>query len=127
MTGKRKPTRAETRAAWIARANTMREWLTERREAAIDRRRLNQKAALLAGPSGGGSGVTVEMRRISGEAEARPPVYLFEQTEGGANREARRNTRGHKRTRGGQLVNPLPASRNLTYVAALGVERGKDA
>lgn len=66
----------------------MREWLTERREAAQERSRLDAKQRALLGTGSGGSGVTVTMRRISGEAASREPVWIVRHQF--PNREARR-------------------------------------
>lgn len=127
MTGKRKPRRAETRAAWIVRANKMRAWLTESREKVANDNRLAAKARLLVGDDGGGHGVTVAMRQISEEAAARPVETLHSHAT--ANRETRRHDPRYGRTRHtrtwmppveaggtGRYVWPTPPGQNQPYV-----------
>jgi hypothetical protein len=137
----RVPSRKEIKAVALAKANKMRAWISESRQAVAERNRLDQKAALLAGPSGGGSGITITMRQISGEAASRDPEYIHEHTDGGANRHERRH--GLNRTRhdrqyepahleGGHLVAartiwPTPRSRNTTYTSPAEPERGNRA
>jgi hypothetical protein len=113
--GDRKPRRAEVRAAQIERANSMLGWLNDRLEAAKERRRLEEKSRLLAGPDGGGSGVTIEMRRLSAHFSSREPEWVIEHT--GKNRAARRadRDRADRVWRDGRYVWPTPPGRNASY------------
>lgn len=126
MTG-RKPTRKETTAAKLTVAAAMRGWLTDRRDAVRDQIARQRKADLLTG-EGGGSGVTVTMRRISGEAAAREPHYIARAE--GPNRAERRLPRNRSRHDRvwvpgpfepgrwtGRTVWPTPPSQNTPYVA----------
>lgn len=115
MSGTRKPTRQEVKARAITVANSMREYLTDRREKAIARRALDKKAALLVGKEGGGSGITVTMRRISGEASSREPEFVARHA--GPNRATRRATARREQKR--MLPGP-----NKPWYAPTGLDRG---
>lgn len=63
--------RAVINAAKRARAAQLSGWYQDCKAAALARIDRDKKSALLLGDLGGGSGVTIEMRRLSGEAKAR--------------------------------------------------------
>lgn len=97
--------RTDVNAVKRGRAEAIRGWLEDRKAAALERKRLDEKAALLAGPEGGGSGVTVEMRQISAQAAVRELEWIV--INQGPNCERRRNHPSHRST---------PASKNTPYV-----------
>jgi hypothetical protein len=130
----RKMTRGEHRRIKYERAVRMREWLVTSRERMVERNRLDAKQRALLGDDGGGNGVTVDMREISGQARARdlarPDRWVFRHTKASPNREARRHDPRYGRTRHtrawvagltpddpGRYVWPTPPSRNGAYVA----------
>lgn len=130
MTG-RKPRRGETTARRLRVAAGMREFLAARKLAAIERNNRERKLSLLL-PEGGGSGVTVEMRRISAEAKQRPEIGRGDPNGiSGPNRAERRHDPRYGRTRHtrawipptpdtpGRWVWPTPTgpSQNTPYVS----------
>lgn len=119
MTGSgRIPRRSEVLRLRAENAAKMRDWLETmraRRDERIDR---DEKARLLAPSESGGHGVTVDMRRISGEAAAREPEWICKHEL--PNRQMRRG-RGRLGRIGGQL------GRNVPYVAPRAAGTGDDA
>lgn len=121
MTG-RKPRRSEIRARYVETALRMRAWLDEARANVAKSNARQAKADLLAGETGGGSGVTVDMRQISAEASQRlVEAYLMT----GPNRADRRARRSrHDRTfvpgapgQTGRWVWPTAPGSNEPYYA----------
>lgn len=127
MTG-RKPSRRETLAAAAEVAARMQAWISECRDGAAARVKRDEKARMLAGDFGGGSGVTLEMQRISHAAAARPVERVFSQSrKASPNRatrrwEARRTPRVFDR-RKARWHHPMPSSRNVAYVNPARVSR----
>lgn len=115
MTG-RKPRRSEIRARYVETALKMRAWLDEARANVAKSNARQVKADLLAGGTGGGSGVTVAMRQMSAEASQRL-VEAYVMT--GDNRADRRAPRTrHDRTYPvGRRVWPTPPGVNQPYYA----------
>ncbi len=122
MTG-RKPRRAEVNQRRLVIAARMREYLNDKLDAARERNRLDAKARLLT-PDGGGSGVTIEMRRISGEAKSRKPATINPGGYTGPNR-AERRADARRTGRGWQ--NRVRPSQNAPYVTPRDTARGDHA
>lgn len=123
MTG-RKPRRSEIRARYVETALRMRAWLDEARANVAKSNARQAKADLLSGETGGGSGVTRDMRRISAEASQKGvEVYLSGPGDNRAARRARRDR--HARTfvpgtrpgQTGHWVWPTPPGSNQPYYA----------
>lgn len=105
---------AVVNAAKRARATLLTEWHADRKAAALKRADRDKKAALLA-PSGGGTGVTLTMRQISGEAKAREQEHLA--INEGPNHAVRRAEALDERARDPRTGRAdLAQSRNTPYV-----------
>lgn len=125
MTG-RKPRRSEIRARYVETALRMRAWLDESKANVAKSNARQAKADLLAGETGGGSGVTVDMRQISAEASQRPQVVANPGGYTGPNRADRRARRrrydrafvpGARPGQAGRWVWPTPPGVNQPYYA----------
>jgi hypothetical protein len=128
-----------------ARGESLRAWLNDRRELAKEAAKRQAKADLLTGETGGGSGVTVTMRRISGQAQAKQREWVYRQPKNaGPTRQERRHNPRYGRSRHtrqwippetdmfgrvtpGRFVWPTPPGRNVPYVRPRDTQAGDHA